>query len=209
MTDFHDVLFPLRLSVGSSASPERLTRIVAHGGGEKRAAAWRSSRRRFDATLRLRPHDELYRLVEFFEARRGKLYGFRWRDFTDWKSCDRKKAPVATDQLLGIGDGETRAFQLVKNYLSGGGSYARPIYKPVEGSILAAVEGVQAAPIVSATGLLTFATPPAEGARVTAGFLYDVPVRFDTDYLPIHLVSRTHGSVEDLPVVEIRPRAAG
>ncbi len=204
---FHEDLFPFCPSVaGSAGGPQRRTLIaMADQQSEKRKESWRDSRRRFSAALNLRPLDDLYRLVEFFEARRGKLYGFRWRDALDWKSCAPKQAPQATDQLLGFGDGIQREVQLVKGYLSGGAAYARTIYKPVTGSVVAAVSGAPAVVAVdSAMGLITFATPPANGARVTAGFLFHTPVRFDSDRLEVQLVSHRRGSAT-VPIIEIRP----
>ena len=58
-----------------------------------------------------------------------------------------------------------------------------------------------------ATGVVTFpagALPPA-GAAVTAGFAFDVPVRFDTDELDIDLSAFAAGEIPKMPLVEIVP----
>ncbi len=44
---------------------------------------------------------------------------------------------------------------------------------------------------------------PAVGAAVTAGFLFDVPVRFDTDYLEIDAEAFEAGAIPKIPIVEI------
>lgn len=207
MTAFHEIRFPTDLSFGSVGGPERRTRIVALASGrEERQTPWRHSRRRYDAGLGVRRLDDLHALISFFEARRGRLHGFRWKDWLDFKSCAPSQTPAATDQLLGFGDGARVEFQLMKTYLSGVAAYERPIFKPVEGSLLAAVEGAPAsASLDPTTGLLTFPAPPPDGARVTAGFLFDTPVRFDSDRLEIDLAGFEAGSAPSIPIIEIRP----
>ena len=77
---FHEVLFPAALSFGSRGGPERRTEIVTLASGfEERNTPWAHARRRYDAGLGLRGLDDLHRVVAFFEARMGRLYGFRWR----------------------------------------------------------------------------------------------------------------------------------
>ncbi|MGX1196918.1 phage distal tail protein, Rcc01695 family [Parvibaculum sp. MBR-TMA-1.3b-4.2] len=203
---FHDIRFPTDLSFGASGGPERRTEIVTLGSGfEERNSPWAQSRRRFNAGLGLRRLDDVHETIAFFEARHGRLYGFRWKDHADWKSCAPGGTVSATDQTLGIGDGETTGFQLLKTYASGGESYLRRIAKPVAGSVVAAVDGVaRAVTLDAATGEILFDDPPAPGAEVTAGYEFDVPVRFDTDFLDINLAAFEAGSVPDIPVVELR-----
>lgn len=207
---FHEIRFPLSISLGASGGPERRTEIVTLGSGrEERNSPWALSRRRFNACLGLRRLDDIHELIAFFEARHGRLHGFRWKDRADWKSIAPSAAVSALDQALGTGDGTQTVFQLVKTYSSGGASYTREIVKPVAGSIRIAVAG---APVEEGTeftadhttGLVTFASPPASGAAITAGFEFDVPVRFDTDYLDINLAAFDAGSLPDIPIIEIR-----
>jgi uncharacterized protein (TIGR02217 family) len=150
--------------------------------------------------------------VAFFEERRGRLYGFRWRDRLDHSSA-APDAPVATtDQTIGVGDGVTAAFQQVKTYGALYSPYQRPVTKPVAGSVRVAVAGSEveegaAFTVDAASGLVTFLAGhiPAEGVAVTAGFLFDVPVRFDTDYLEVDLSAFAAGAIPKIPLVEIRP----
>ncbi|HEU0222187.1 MAG TPA: DUF2460 domain-containing protein, partial [Paracoccaceae bacterium] len=136
----------------------------------------------------------------------GRLYGFRWKDWSDYKSCLPSQAPAATDQLLGVGDGVLMEFQLVKAYASGGQSYLRTILKPVAGSVKIALDGIEAGgwSVDVTTGRVTFVPAPGAGVSITAGFEFDVPVRFDTDRLDITLDIERKGSIASIPLVEVR-----
>lgn len=207
---FHEVRFPADLSFGALGGPERRTDIVELTSGfEERNTPWAHSRRRYDAGLGLRSLDDVEALIAFFEARRGQLYGFRWKDWADYKSCPPSKEPRPGDQVIARGDGVTRSFQLTKTYRSGDASYVRPIMKPVAGTVLTAVqdverrEGVHFALDVE-RGVVTFEEPPLENAVVSAGFEFDVPVRFATDRILVSVASFRAGQVPDVPVIEVR-----
>lgn len=208
--NFHEVRFPVNLSFGSVGGPERKTEIVTLASGfEERNTPWTQSRRRYDAGLGMRSLDDLAEVIAFFEARIGQLYGFRWKDWTDFKSCLPSDRPDPMDQRFGIGDGESTIFQLSKSYHSGNAMYERSIRKPVEGTVLVAIGGDQveeglAFEIDPATGLVSFAAPPAEGAELTAGFEFDVPVRFDTDRIAASVENFAAGEVPSVPVAEVR-----
>jgi uncharacterized protein (TIGR02217 family) len=213
MTAFHEVLFPLDIALKSAGGPERRTDIVTLGSGrEERNARWAHSRRRYDAGYGIKSLDALATVVAFFEERRGRLYGFRWRDRLDNTSAAPGAAVTPTDQAIGVGDGTTATFQLVKNYGSLYAPYARTVQKPVDGSVRMAVAGIEAEEGTQftcdvTTGVVTFLAGhvPATGAAVTAGFQFDVPVRFDTDYLEVDLTSFAAGQIPKIPLVEIIP----
>ena len=208
--DFHEVRFPTNLSFGSVGGPERHTEIVTLVNGfEERNSLWAHSRRRYDAGLSMSALDDIEALIAFFEARSGRLYGFRWKDWSDYRSGAASQAPGALDQAIGTGDGTTRIYPLQKTYVSGAVSYVRPIVKPVEGTVQVALAGVTQVEGVGFTvdtirGLITFATAPASGVAITAGFEFDVPVRFDTDRIEISMASFQTGEVPSVPVVEVR-----
>jgi uncharacterized protein (TIGR02217 family) len=211
MAAFHDVLFPLDIALKSAGGPERRTDVVTLGSGrEERNARWAHSRRRYDAGYGIKTFEALAAVVAFFEERRGRLYGFRWRDRLDHSSAAPGASVAPTDQAIGVGDGATATFQLVKSYGVVHAPYARPIVKPVAGSVRVAVDGVEAGEGTAftcdaATGIVTFLPGhvPAPGAAVTAGFLFDVPVRFDTDYLEVDLASFAAGAIPKIPLIEI------
>ncbi|MFE1599933.1 phage distal tail protein, Rcc01695 family [Methylobacterium sp. ID0610] len=206
---FHEVRFPLALSYGSRGGPERRTEIVTLGSGdEERNALWRHSRRAYNAGPALRRAEDIALLLAFFEERRGPLYGFRWRDTFDHASCALGRQPAATDQPIGTGDGSTTVFQLAKTYGAAFAPYVRPIVKPVAGSVRVAVNGAElpasAVTVDPTTGRVTLATAPAAGAAVTAGFLFDVPVRFATDRIEIDHQAVLAGVLADIPILELR-----
>jgi uncharacterized protein (TIGR02217 family) len=207
---FHEIRFPAALSAGSSGGPERRTEIVTLSNGfEERNSPWAHSRRRYDAGLGVRSLDDLAAVVGFFEARHGQLHGFRWKDWTDFKSCQPSAVPGAMDQIIGTGDGETRVFQLSKAYPSGAQRYTRPIAKPVAGSVRVAVGGQVLVEDVGfdvdvASGRVTLVRTPDASAQVTAGFEFDVPVRFDTDRIATSLAGFAAGEIPSIPVVEVR-----
>ncbi|MEL6621018.1 MAG: DUF2460 domain-containing protein, partial [Pseudomonadota bacterium] len=122
---FHEVRFPANLSFGSVGGPERRTEVVTLANGfEERNTPWAHSRRRYDAGLGMRSLDDVETLIAFFEARMGQMYGFRWKDWSDFKSSAASRDPVFLDQEIATGDGETAAFQLLKTYRSGDQAYA-------------------------------------------------------------------------------------
>ncbi|MBT0957057.1 DUF2460 domain-containing protein [Alphaproteobacteria bacterium KMM 3653] len=207
---FHEVRFPASLSFGSLGGPERRTEVVTLANGfEERNTPWSHSRRRYDAGMGVRSLDDVSLLIAFFEARRGRLYGFRWKDWADYKTSAAEADPGYLDQQIGVGDGSTRAFKLCRSYASGEASYTRPIVKPVQGSVRMGIEGVEMFEAVhyavdTATGVVTFDTPPETGARVSAGFEFDVPVRFDTDQIQTSVANFRAGEVPNVPVLEVR-----
>lgn len=210
--NFHDIRFPTAISRGSQGGPERRTDVVVLGSGfEERNSRWAHSRRSYNAGYGIKTLDELHEVVAFFEERRGKLYGFRWRDHADWKSAAPSAAVTATDQVIGTGTGTRAAFQLVKTYGTAHAPWTREIKKPVAGSVLIAVGGVVRTAgthfvVDVTTGVVTFLAGhlPAAGASVTAGYEFDVPVRFDTDKLEVSHSGFSHGAIPSMPIIEVR-----
>jgi uncharacterized protein (TIGR02217 family) len=211
-TAFHDIRFPLRLSLATSGGPVRRTDIVnLSNGRENRNSRWRDARRNYDAGSGIRSVADLYEVLEFFEARSGQLYGFRYRDPVDWASGPPGAAVTPLDQLIGTGDGATAQFALAKAYADLAGQSVRNIAKPVAGTVVVAVNGI-AVPANDfgcdpATGLVVFAADaiPAMGMPVTAGFAFDVPVRFATDRIDVSLSAFQAGRIPSIPLVEILP----
>ena len=207
---FHEIRFPANLSFGSVGGPERRTEIVTLTNGfEERNTPWAHSRRRYDAGVGLRSLDDVETLIAFFEARSGQLHAFRWKDWSDYKSGMPSRPVAPEDQTIGTGDGVTTVFQLQKTYVSGLQSYVRPILKPVAGSVVVAVAGDPKAEALEftvnlETGQVSFMLPPDLGTRVSAGFEFDVPVRFDTDGIQTSVASFQAGDVPSVPIVEIR-----
>lgn len=209
---FHEIRFPTTISRGAQGGPERRTDVVVLGSGfEERNSRWAASRRSYNAGYGVTSLDALYEVIAFFEERRGRFHGFRWRDHADWKSGPPGAATSALDQAIGVGDGAALSFQLRKTYGSAHAPFEREIRKPVAGTVKIAVDGViQTAgvhfTVDTTTGIVLFeeGEAPGIGASVTAGFEFDVPVRFDTDKLDVNLSGFASGAIPSIPVVEIR-----
>ncbi|WP_170770530.1 DUF2460 domain-containing protein [Ruegeria lacuscaerulensis] len=208
--NFHEVRFPASLSFGSVGGPERRTDIVTLANGfEERNTPWAHSRRRYDAGFGMRSLDDIETLISFFEARQGQMFGFRWKDWSDYKSGAATADVDKGDQVIARGDGVKTDFQLVKTYSSGGFQYVRPITKPVLGTVRLGLEQDEMREGVDfevdlLRGQVMFADPPPENVEITAGFEFDVPVRFDTDKIQTSVASFQAGDVPNVPVVEVR-----
>ncbi len=209
---FHDIRFPTAISRNAQGGPERRTDVVVLGSGyEERNSRWADSRRSYNAGYGVKSVDELHAVIAFFEERRGRLYGFRWRDHADWKSGPPQAAPSALDSVIGTGNGTVAAFQLKKIYGGAHAPWTRTVKKPVAGTVKVAVAGVVKTAgtqftVDPSTGIVTFLAGfiPGAGQSVTAGFEFDVPVRFDTDKLEINMHGFAHGAIPNIPVVEVR-----
>ncbi|MDF2097318.1 DUF2460 domain-containing protein [Aquibaculum arenosum] len=213
MSSFDDVAFPHPLSRRSAGGPEFRTAIVETASGrEYRNQEWAAARLRFDAARGLRSVAERDALLAFFYARRGRARSFPLRDFSDHSSAPSGPGggtgtPDPGDQSLGEGDGQTTAFQLLKWYGEGAGAYARTILLPVTASVRVALDGVEQASGWSVSrpgGVVTFETPPANGVLVSAGFLFEVPVRFDADRIEMQWISPAAQELGEVPLVEVR-----
>ena len=212
MTAFHEVRFPLDIARRSTGGPGRRTEIVTLGSGaEERNSRWADARRSYEAGYGIKTLDEIHTVIGFFEERRGRLHGFRWKDHADFKSCAPLVTPVNNDHEIGTGDGVADQFQLVKHYGVGANRYTRAITKPVVGTVLIAVNGTAQTEAVNftldpTTGQVTFVAGsiPLNGQSVTAGFEFDVPVRFDSDRLEVNLAAFDAGQVPQVTLVEVR-----
>ena len=211
MDGFHEVRFPLDISLRGRGGPERKTDIVTLGSGrEQRNARWARSRRRYEAGYGVKTLAALSSVMAFFEERRGRLYGFRWRDRSDYSSGLPGASVTPLDQIIGQGDGTRAAFQLIKTYGASFAPYARDILKPVQGTVRIAVAGAEKNAgtdfsVDTTTGVVTFASSsiPIAGASVSAGYVFDVPVRFDADYLEIDLAAFEAGEIPKIPLIEL------
>jgi len=205
---FHEVRFPDNISRGARGGPERRTQIVELASGdEERNASWANSRRRYDVAYGIRRADDLAAVVAFFEARNGRLHGFRFKDWADHRSGLPSQEITPADQQIGTGNGTVTSFPLLKRYSSGAQSWTRAIAKPVAGSVRVALTGVEQMvgwSVATSTGSITFDVAPGAGIQITAGFNFDVPVRFDSDMLDVTLDIERLGSITSIPLLELR-----
>lgn len=203
---FHDVRFPLEVGLGAGGGPEFSTTVIGTASGfEQRNINWAEARGRYDAGLGVRSEADLATVTAFFRARRGRAFAFRFRDPFDFTSGAPGQAAGALDQTLGTGDGVRTSFPLVKRY--GEGSEAvRRITRPVAGTVRVAVNGAELTSgwALGVLGEVQFETAPPAGAVVTAGFEFDVPVRFGDDQLAVSLAGFRAGEIPSIPLVEVR-----
>jgi uncharacterized protein (TIGR02217 family) len=204
LAPFDDVMFPIAIGAEASVSPGFSTNVVTSASGhEYRNANWSQARLRFDAGPGVRGEEELGELIGFFRARRGSAVGFRFRDPFDHSSNGMTGVPGPGDQPIGVGDGQRMSFALVKHY---GAAEERRITRPVAGSVRVAVDGVERASgwSLDPLGVVRFDDPPANGAVVAAGYLFDVPVRFGEDRLEVNRATFLAGEAPSVPLIEVR-----
>ena len=200
---FEDVRFPIRIAFGASGGPERRNEIVPLSDGtEQRNARRRHARRRYDVGTGVRSLDDLREVVAFFEARRGSLTAFRFSDPLDDRTGSAG-SPSANDERLGTGDGERVRFPLLKRYGDGDNAYERIIALPRPDTVRVAVDGLETDFMLEGSEVV-FESAPVDGASVTAGFAFDLPVRFDTEHLNVSITAFEAGEVPSIPLIEVR-----
>jgi uncharacterized protein (TIGR02217 family) len=179
MNGFHEVRFPEKISYGAQGGPKYAVEITkTKAGYEQRNLNIPEGLCQYDVAHGVKKRQQYNELLAFFRARKGKLYGFRYKDWLDYK---------AFDQTIGIGDGSTTTFQLIKTYADDVGTDIRTINKPVPNTVIVYVNGILYSTddwsCDYTTGLITFTTAPIKAAAITADFEFDVPVRFDIDQM--------------------------
>lgn len=205
---FHPVRFPLDVALGARGGPERRTEIATlNSGHEQRNQRWAHSRRRYNAGYGVKSHADLQKVLDFFEERRGRFHSFLWRDAIDFSSAAAGQATGPLDQPLGTGDATTTTFQLVKRYGTGLDPFDRKITKPIANTLRIAADGVERVSsdfnVDVLTGQVSFAVAPSLGTVLTAGFEFDVPVRFDSDRLEIELAGFDAAEAPNILLVEV------
>jgi len=198
--------FPETISQGVVGGPEFLTDVVSlRSGGEYRETPWTDPIHRYDAGLGIRSIEDLDAFQEFFYATRGMLKSFRFKDWSDYRTTkNQAEAITPLDETLGVGDGTTYYFRTYKTY----GDYSRRITNPRAFSARVAFDGSEVDTntffVDDQNGTIVFLTPPPAGVNITCGFEFDIPVRFDSDYIPRQLKLFNLGSVPNIPIVEVR-----
>ncbi len=210
---FHEVQFPTDIAYGSVGGPGFNTNvIVTDSGAEERIARWSDARHRYNAAYGIRTHDQLNAVKVFYYARSGVANGFRYKDFHDFtSSLNGRDTELATDVTIGTGDASATTFQLIKTYISSPTTASRVITKPIAGTILIEVNDVAQTDgadytINATTGIVTFTTVPGAGHEITAGFQFDVPVRFGEEIdslLAMNYETFGSGGILDIPLIEI------
>ena len=194
---FLEIRFPDSISFNSSTILEFNTTIItSKNGKEYRNVNWNNNKMKFNIVNGIKTKTELDEVIKFFRNVKGKAYGFRFKDWTDFS---------AVNQQIGIGDGETKEFQLIKTYTINGNTYTRKIKKPVISTIKVFLDGIETNDfsIDLTNGLITFEVAPSDTTIITANFEFDVPVRFNNDLLEVSLNSLSSGKINNLELIEI------
>lgn len=213
---FHEVRFPDDISYGSRGGPRFSTAVVKlRSGAEERVARFSYPLHAYDVSYGIKSWEQLQAARDFFIARGGAAYGFRYKDFADYSSdpaaTPNASTPAFDDVVIGTGDGTETQFQLRKLYEPGTHVVSRAITKPVAGTVKAGIDGVEKTAgtdftVDTTSGVLTFTPAPGSGLDVTAGFEFDVPVRFDEDVdqngLEIEIEAFEEGSIRRIPLLE-------
>jgi len=199
---FDDVLFPIALGRAAEVAPEFSTAIIVSAGGrEARNASWSGARTSYDVGPGIRSESDIAALLDFFRARLGPARAFRLRDPFDSSSAMGDGDPGPLDQPIGVGDGVAVRFALVKHH----GEQQRRITRPVIGSLRVALDGVETNRFVAVDGgWVVLDVAPAAGVPVTAGFRFDVPVRFADDKLSVNRSTFLAGEAASVPLIEVR-----
>lgn len=206
---FHDTRFPIDIALGASGGPQWATDIVTLASGkEERNSRWANARRKFNAGYGVKSLTDMQAVLGFFQERRGRFHSFRWRDPFDHSSASVDAEILPTNSQIGVGDGSETQVQLSKTYGSSFDPDVRAISKPVADTVRVAVAGSELTEgadfsVDFATGLITLSSAPAVDAVITAGFGFDVEVRFDSDELDMVLASFEAGEVPHVPVIEV------
>jgi uncharacterized protein (TIGR02217 family) len=213
-TDFHEVLFPTNIAYGSTGGPAFSTVVVSsQSGHEQRISNWDTARRSWSVQQDIWDEERTAALIAFFMARKGKAYGFRFRDWSDYfvgmtlAEDGPAYLAAASAQQIGTGNGSATVFQLVKTYTSGPVTETRKITRPVSGSVKVFVAGVEVATDWSlnySTGVLTFTVAPANGQVIAWAGKFDTPVRFDTDTMSVQVQGVMTGDWSSIPIIELR-----
>lgn len=211
MSDFHEERISPKISYGATGGPKRKTEIVElNSGFEERNSPWSQARRTYDIAYGLRNTDDVYDVMAFFEMREGSLYGFRYKDWSDFKTTKplTENLISPTDQLLGSTVGEFSTFQLVKIYGDSSNQITRVISKPVAGTIQMAIDSIVIFEnadftVDYTTGLVAFGIRTGSDQIVTAGFEFDVPVRFASDEISINLGNFEKGEIPGISLIEV------
>ncbi len=211
MQAYDDVLYPLALGRDAGVSPEFSTTVaVTASGHERRSSLWSDARLSFDVGPGIRSEKELGTLISFFRARRGAARAFRLSDPFDFSSNAMTGTPGPLDQTIATGDGLAARFPLIKSYGANSPSgfdeaQIRRITRPRAETVRVAVDGAEVTGwSLQAGGVLLFEEAPPQGAAITAGFLFDVPVRFAEDRLDVTSANYAAGEAPSVPLIEVR-----
>jgi uncharacterized protein (TIGR02217 family) len=188
-------VFPICPAYGFTVEPRYRVKITARDGGYERVdRKWSRPLLRFVAVpTGDRFDDDVQTVLYFWHAHGGASSRFRFKDFSDHKSCRVGEEPSPTDQPFTFIAGSPGGYQLVKRYTYGAREQLREIVKPKGDTIRVANQNGVEQP--SSTWLLDEATGLLQplggfvGTPTSWGGEFYVLARFDSE-LPITIVNK-------------------
>lgn len=167
-------------------------------GAEYRNANWDQCRHMYNLPFQNITTQEKYRaLKRMFLVCRGMLNGFLFEDPGDYE---------AENESLGVAPSGSTPVQLVKVSTVDSVSYTRLIQRPVAGFVLEQSDGVGGwatkAGTVDTAGLFTPSTAWTAGRDLRWSGEFRVPVRFNSDELPMtwEMLEYTSGAISIIEV---------
>lgn len=198
--NFIEQRFPTDISYGSTGGPEYNTEVLTTiTGCEHRMPKWHNPKMRFNVSPGIKNQRQMQEILRFFRACKGRQIGFRYKDWSDFKAHNEPVKVV-----------DRYTLQLIKLYnLNTKAADQRIITKPVENTVKIYISGQKLEQtdfsVDYTTGIITLKQEiTAENPQVTADFEFDIPVRFDTDYLPVTIENYNFFSLPEIPIIEMK-----
>ena len=205
--------FPTNISYGSSMGPKFNANVIRSGAGPPRVInRWPRPLREYDVSYGIRSKADAYAVIDFFIAREGPANGFLLKDWADFTTAtDGTSAHSNTDVIIGVGDGTTTQFQLIKEYEpSTSYTKTRTIEKPVTGTVLVSLNttNTTAFTFSTSTGVVNMNSAPGIGVVVRAGCEFDVPCQFGEEFsVDALLVTISDFDIANIPSIPIQEMA--
>lgn len=204
MIGFHNTRFPEDVSWGSSGGPHFKTQIFeSFRGFEKRNIDWAQPIMKFNVAYGVKTDVQTLSVLNFFNARQGRAYGFRYKN---WGNYRTQSGVIAT------GDGLSTRLPIFKFYGFQGARMYKRLRKIVTGSVVnvgvgaigGMVEGVDYN-IDYDTGEIALNFAPGYGIPVYAETLeFDEPVRFEDDSMQAIIDGFNNQSLTDLGLIGVK-----
>ncbi len=204
MIGFHNTRFPEDVSWGSSGGPHFKTQIFeSFRGFEKRNVDWAQPIMKFNVAYGVKTDVQTLSVLNFFNARQGRAYGFRYKN---WGNYRIQSAAIAT------GDGLSTRLPMWKFYGFQGARMYKRLRKIVVGSVTnvgvgavgGMVEGVDYN-IDYDAGEIALNFAPGYGIPVYAETLeFDEPVRFEDDSMQAIIDGFNNQSLTDLGLIGVK-----
>jgi uncharacterized protein (TIGR02217 family) len=196
-----NVRLPIDVERGARGGPQFNTTVnITDGGVVNTNQNWTYPLYVGTIGYGLQARDNFEQVVDFFWARRGRLRGFLFRDWSDYEM---------ELELLGTGDGVNRDFQCVKIYADDVLPFTRPITRPIESTMTVyvndvAVPGSHWSLLTGGIVRFTLANTPVAAATVKVSGEFNIPCRFMSDTLEVEMEVWNAGGIPSIPIMEVR-----